>query len=132
VIEARDVIDYALKRRAVLADLAAGRISAAEACDAHPYLKLAARNYGEVAPAGCPVCADAALRRVYYVYGDALGTVAGQAKHLGELEALVARFGRFTVYQVEVCLDCGWNHLLRTFVLERDDPANPMQTAADG
>jgi hypothetical protein len=132
VIEARDVIDYALKRRAVLTGLAAGRIPPAEACDAHPYLTLAARHYGETVSATCPVCAGAGLRRVYYVYGDSLGSVAGQAKLAGELEALTRRFGQFNVYQVEVCLDCGWNHLLRTFVLVRDDAADPMPTAADG
>jgi Family of unknown function (DUF5318) len=133
VNEARDVIDFALKRRVVLADLAAGRVPPAEVCDAQPYLKLAARHYGEPASIGCPVCAGAGLRRVHYVYGDALGTVAGQAKHVAELRAMRARFDRFTVYQVEVCLDCGWNHLLRTFVLDRDDPtASSVPTAADG
>jgi uncharacterized protein DUF5318 len=136
VNEARDVIDFALKRRVVLADLAAGRVPPAEVCDAQPYLKLAARHYGEPASIGCPVCSGPGLRRVHYVYGDALGTVAGQAKHVRELRAMRSRFDQFTVYQVEVCLDCGWNHLLRTFVLDRDDPtastASSVPTAADG
>jgi hypothetical protein len=133
VSTARDVIDYALKRRALLTDLRAGRASLAEACDAHPYLKLAARHYGEDAGAPCPVCSGRGLRRVHYVYGDALGSVAGQAKHVRELEAMQDRYVRFSVYVVEVCRDCGWNHLLRTFVLGRDDSRDSgLPTAADG
>jgi hypothetical protein len=136
VSEPRDVIDYALRRRAVLSDVRAGRVRPAEVCDAQTYLKLAARHYGEAAPISCPICSGTGLRRVHYVYGDALGAVAGQAKHPAELDQLAQRFGRFTVYLVEVCADCGWNHLLRTFVLGRDDPgtstAPTARTAADG
>jgi hypothetical protein len=133
VSTARDVIDYALKRHAVLASVQAGRVARIEVCDAQPYLKLAARHYGELAPFGCPICNGSGLRRVHYVYGDVLGTIAGQAKHPRELEDLAQRFDGFTVYQVEVCNDCGWNHLIRTFVLGRDDPtASNMPTAADG
>jgi hypothetical protein len=133
VSPARDVIDYALKRRALLADLRAGRVSRAEACDAQPYLTLAAAHYGEDAGSACPVCSGAQLRRVHYVYGDSLGNVAGQAKHVRELELMQEKFSRFSVYVVEVCRDCGWNHLVRTFVLGRDGSSRSgLRTAADG
>jgi hypothetical protein len=133
VSTAHDVIDYALKRRAVLTDLRAGRVARSEVCDAHPYLTLAARHYGESAAEPCPVCHGKGLRRVHYVYGDALGTSAGQAKHVRELEAMQDRYPQFAVYVVEVCRDCGWNHLLRTFVLRRDDTRDAgLPTAADG
>jgi hypothetical protein len=129
----RDVVDFALKRHAVLGEVRAGRVRAAEVCDAQAYLKLAARNYGEPSGTACPVCDGPGLRRVHYVYGDKLGTIAGQAKHPGELVGLAERFAHFRVYLVEVCEDCGWNHLLRTFVLGHDDSATPsMPTAADG
>jgi hypothetical protein len=133
VSTARSVIDYALKRRALLADVRSGRASLAEACDAHPYLKLAARHYGEDAGTGCPVCNGTGLRYVHYVYGDALGNMAGQAKHVRELEFMQDRFREFSVYVVEVCRDCGWNHLIRTFVLGRDGTSDSgLPTAADG
>jgi hypothetical protein len=129
----RDVVDFALKRHAALEDVRAGRVRAAEVCDAQAYLKLAARNYGEPAGFACPVCEGPGLRRVHYVYGDKLATIAGQAKHPSELIALAQRFDHFRVYLVEVCDGCGWNHLIRTFALGRDDPASPtMPTAADG
>ncbi len=126
------MVDFALKRHAVLTDVRAGRVRPAEVCDAQAYLKLAARNYGELTGTACPVCEGPGLRRVHYVYGDKLGTVAGQAKHPVELEALAQRVTEFRVYLVEVCNDCGWNHLLRTFVLGRDKSAPPMPNAADG
>jgi hypothetical protein len=125
----RDVVDHALKRHAVLTGVLSGRIPVAEVCDAQAYLKLAARNYGQPAPSACPICASSELRRVNYVYGDKLGTIAGQAKHPAELEALAAKFTEFRVYLVEVCLGCGWNHLIRTFVLGRDDPADSSLSA---
>jgi hypothetical protein len=114
---ARDVVDYALKRRSRLRELATGRVSAAEVCDAHPHLLLAARHYGEPAPAPCPVCRRETLQHVHYVYGDELGQVAGQAKSSRELRLLSDRFPRFKVYRVEVCTNCRWNHLARSFVL---------------
>ncbi len=111
------LVDYALQRRALLGDIRAGRRSLTEACDAHPHLLLAARHYGETAPQNCPVCAKDSLRNVHYVYGDALGAVAGQAKSLRELELMQDVYREFDVYVVEVCSGCNWNHLVRTFVL---------------
>jgi len=114
------VVDYALKRRSRLHDYAAGRVSAAELCDAHPHLLLAARHYGEPAPQPCPICKRETLQNVHYVYGDELGQMAGQAKSTGELRLLTTRFPRFTVYRVEVCTHCRWNHLSRSFVLSNE------------
>lgn len=128
----RDVVDYALQRRAVLADIRSGRTSLAEACDAHPYLLLAARHYGEAAPVACAVCEKRHLRHVHYVYGDALGKSAGQAKSRGELAELARRFEEFDVYVVEVCPDCGWNHLIRSFVLGNPPQAPAFDSTADG
>ena len=124
----REVVEYALQRRAVLGDIASGRVSRADACDAHPYLLLAARHYGERTEIPCPVCDRRHQRHVHYVYGDELGKAAGQAKTRGELAELAHRLGEFDVYVVEVCTDCGWNHLIRSFVLGHPAEA----AAADG
>lgn len=126
-------MDHTLQRRAVLADLANGRVSLTDICDAHPYLQLAARHYGERSAQSCPVCRKASIRHVHYVYGDALGHSSGQAKSMGELAYLAGRLAEFDVYVVEVCQDCGWNHLLRSFVLGEDSrPHNERLSAADG
>lgn len=132
-VRPRDVVDYALQRRARLEHLRCGRASRLDACDAHPYLKMAARHHGEHVARRCPVCGSRGLRSVHYVYGDNLGHVSGQAKTRAEL-ARMARLRTFTVYAVEVCLDCSWNHLLRSFRLGVDDTTTRRSTsaAADG
>jgi hypothetical protein len=122
-------VEYALQRRAVLADVAGGRRARAEVCDAHPYLLLAARHYGEPVSVPCPVCERSHQLHVHYVYGDALGKAAGQAKSSAELAQLARSHAEFHVYVVEVCPDCGWNHLVRCFALgfgtRRTDDAVP-------
>ena len=125
----RDVVDYALQRRARLEDLRWGRMSRLDACDAHPHLKMAARHYGERRAGNCPVCGGPGLRSVHFVYGDNLGHVSGQAKTRAEL-ARMARLREFTVYAVEVCLDCSWNHLMRSFRLGAEPTSS--SAAADG
>jgi len=129
-VSQRDVIDYGLQRRALLGELASGRRTQAEACDAHPHLLLAAKHYGVPSPVACPVCDRRRQQHVHYVFGAALGKISGQAKSPGELAQLAGNHPEFDVYVVEVCPDCGWNHLIRSFVLGR--PADSALTAADG
>lgn len=113
----RSVVDYALQRRALLADLYAGRVSATEVCDATPYLQRAAKYHGERGTATCPVCRREPVWFVNYIYGDELKAAAGQAKATAELARLATSYGAFRVYVVEVCRGCGWNHLTHSFVL---------------
>lgn len=113
-------MDYTLQRRALLADLYAGRVSMLEVCDAHPYLQRAAKYHGEASEVTCPVCRRERLTLVNYVYGDELKTMSGQAKSGRELPRMAMDFGEFTVYVVEVCQSCGWNHLVMSYLLGRD------------
>lgn len=113
----RDVINYALQRRARLAQVRSGLVSSSEACDAHPHLLLAAQNYGSVSPAPCPICRGEGARIVRFVYGDELGQSAGQARSAGELERMDEAVEAVSVYLVEVCPACKWNHLIESFVI---------------
>ena len=113
----RSVVDYALQRRALLADVYAGRTGLFEVCDASPYLSRAAKYHGEATDQPCPVCRKERLFLVNYVYGDGLGHVSGQAKTEVELARMDAMQEEFSVYQVEVCRSCGWNHLDCSYVL---------------
>jgi hypothetical protein len=107
-------IDYALARRAVLRDLRAGRLTRIEVCDAHPELVRAGRNLGVPAESECPVCGADELRLVSYVYGDKLKTANGRCiGSAAELRKLGKSHDEFALYDVEVCCDCGWNHLRR-------------------
>ena len=113
----RSVVDYALQRRAVLADVHSGRTGLFEVCDASPYLSRAAKYHGEPTDSPCPVCRREKLTQVSYVYGDALGPVSGQAKTGPQLARMDAVQDEFSVYTVEVCRGCGWNHLVSSCVL---------------
>ena len=135
VKDRRHVVDYALQRRALLADLYAGRASATDVCDAHPYLQRAAKYHGEQSEAPCPACRKARLVHVNYVYGDQLKAINGQAKTIAELQTMVVDYAEFRVYTVEVCRACGWNHLTTSFVLGRgglagSTPATSRREAA--
>src|SRR3954449_1068837 len=113
----RSVVDYSLQRRAVLAGVYAGRTGLFEVCDASPYLSRAAKYHGQTTDVACPVCRKERLTLVNYVYGDHLGPTAGQAKTEAELARMDAVQEEFSVYTVEVCRSCGWNHLDASYVL---------------
>jgi hypothetical protein len=110
-------VDYSLQRRAVLAEVHSGRTGVFEVCDASPYLSRAAKYHGEATDAACPVCRRERQTLVSYVYGEHLGTIAGQAKTQAELARMDAMQEEFSVYAVEVCRGCGWNHLVSSYVL---------------
>ena len=105
------MIYYSLAKRATLADLFGGRLSTLDVCDAHPYLLRAARYHGEVGAADCPVCKREPLIYVNYVYGDELKDATGQVRGTVELPKMAREYADLTVYVVEVCRICGWNHL---------------------
>jgi hypothetical protein len=113
----RQVIDYALTRRATLAGLARGQIAAGDVCDAHPDLLRAAHHYGEVTEVRCPICRRNRLTRVTYAYGDELQHASGRARSSRSLQALGARYSQLRIYVVEVCQSCGWNHLAVSFMI---------------
>src|SRR5436305_13492473 len=120
----RAVVDYALARRATLANLATGRATAVDVCDAQAYLVRAARYHGEPVRDACPVCRRTSLARVNYTYGDCFrGDTNGRARTSEEIVALAREHAEFTVYVVEVCADCKWNHLVSSYVLGTGEPA---------
>ena len=108
------VTDYALARRAVLRDFRRGTLTRLDVCDAHPELMRAAQCIGVDLEDECPVCNAEHLRLVTYVYGDKLKAANGRAISTpDELAKLGKSCDEFACYDVEVCLDCKWNHLRR-------------------
>jgi len=110
----QSVTDYALARRAVLRDFQRGSLTRLEVCDAHPELMRAAQCIGTDLSDECPVCGAESLRLVSYVYGEKLKQANGRAiSTADELAKLGATCDEFACYDVEVCVDCRWNHLRR-------------------
>lgn len=126
------MIDYALARRATLADLFSGRASSMDVCDAHPYLLRAARYHGEPTATECPVCRRARLTHVTYTYGDCFRPeVNGRVRSTSQLAALAQEHPEFTVYVVEVCQECGWNHLVTSYLLGTGEPVRRRARARE-
>jgi hypothetical protein len=128
----RRIVDYSLRRRALLREVQAGRIGLYEVCDASPYLKNAARYHGEPTEVRCPVCRRENLTHVHYIYGDELKQSAGQARSRAELPLLAMTVSEFQVYVVEVCRGCDWNHLVEQYLLGRDVPAEDPDGTVPG
>jgi hypothetical protein len=110
----RGFIDYSLDKRATLLALFRGVV---DACDADPYLMRAAKYHGEKVDRKCPVCKKDSLVELRYTFGDQLGQFSGRIKNGDELNEMESEFGEFSVYVVEVCRECSWNHLCSTYLL---------------
>ena len=110
----RGFIDYSRDKRATLLALFRGVV---DACDADPYLMRAAKHHGEKADRKCPVCKKDSLVELRYTFGDQLGQYSGRIKSGDELLGMESEFGEFSVYVVEVCRQCSWNHLCSTYLL---------------
>lgn len=113
----RQVVDYALQRRALLAEVHSGRTGVTAVCDASPYLLRAAKFHGRASTTTCPVCRKEPLTLVSWVFGERLGAVSGSARMPEELVRLAATQDEFTVHVVEVCRTCSWNHLVQSYAL---------------
>ena len=110
-------VDYALQRRATLASLFTGLTTTTAVCDPDPYTLRAAKHHGEATERVCPVCRRETLVELNYTFGDELGQYSGRLKSRAELEPMAREHAEFSVYVVEVCTGCGWNHLVVSFVL---------------
>jgi Family of unknown function (DUF5318) len=110
-------VDYRLARNAIVSEFKKGRLSRLDVCDAHPELLRAAVNVGEDTQEDCPICEEAKVRLVSYVFGRGLPPSGRMVTSRSELRKL-ARGGRdLSCYIVEVCPRCSWNHLAQTIAL---------------
>ncbi len=132
----REWMSHALQRRATLEAMRRPQsvLNGLNPCDADPLLVRSALHHGTLAQRDCPVCASSRLIVLNYVFGDQLGQYSGRIKSTVELLEMETEFGEFKVRVVEVCPDCGWNHLIETFLLGdglRRKPPRRQQTAED-
>ncbi len=115
----RKTVDYSLQRRRTLEELrgALRTMVSHEALEADPMLIRAALHHGTLTDRRCPVNNCGRLLTLNYTFGDQLGQYSGRIKSEQELEEMENEYGEFTVYVVEVCTDCGWNHVIESYVL---------------
>ncbi|MGI8758898.1 MAG: DUF5318 family protein [Acidimicrobiales bacterium] len=122
-------VDYRLARQAAVSDFRKGRLARHEVCDAHHELLRAARNVGEESKQQCPICDDARVVLVTYVFGTRLPAGGRCVTTRTEMQRLARGSADRVAYVVEVCPGCGWNHLARTFPL---GPGRSPRSAPSG
>jgi hypothetical protein len=110
-------VDYRLARNLVVSEFRKGRLSRLDVCDAHPELLRAAVNVGEETREDCPICEEVRVRLVSYAFGTGLPPSGTCITSKGEFMKLTRRARNVTCYVVEVCPNCSWNHLARSFAV---------------
>lgn len=110
-------VDFRLVRQHTIAEYRRGRLARSDVCDAQRELLRNARHLGQPTGEPCPICEQGRLVHVTYVFGPRLPASGRCISSLGELARLARRATPLAAYVVEVCGDCSWNHLRRTFPL---------------
>lgn len=113
------VVDYTLAKQDVIRRYRTGRVPKSDICDAHPELIRAATSVGVDAAGKCPVCRERSLKRIAYAFGPSLRRYNGRICTPERMEMLLENHDEFVCYEVEVCIECHWNHLVKSFVTGR-------------
>jgi hypothetical protein len=108
-------VDYRLARQNALHAFKAGDLSRAEVCDAQTELLRNAEHCGPSIDEPCPVCNESRMHAVTYVFGARLPSGGRCITSRAEMLRLARRKAEYVAYEVEVCIDCRWNHLLRSY-----------------
>lgn len=127
----RHIVDHAISRQRALSAAVLAATGSSDALDPHPDLLRAAKHHGRPAGRPCPWCRGEGLVLLRYVYSDELGPYSGRIKTEAELDEMAPQYGFLDVYLVEVCPDCRWNHLLRTYVLGDGHQRRPHRRPPD-
>ena len=115
-------VDYRLARNAVVSEFRKGRLSRLDVCDAHPELLRAATNVGEETREDCPICEEAKVRLVSYVFGSRLPPSGTCVTTEHQMAKLSSGSRNLACYVVEVCPNCSWNHLAQSFAIGSGQP----------
>ena len=106
-------VEYRLARQTVIDYWKNGEIERENLCDAQPMLKRNAIHCGVLIGESCPICESGKIYYVTYVFGPRLPAHGRCISTKGELQRLNDRKSQLSAYVIEVCPDCGWNHLVR-------------------
>ena len=106
-------VEYRLARQTVIDYWKNGEIERENLCDAQPMLKRNAIHCGVLIGESCPICESGEIYYVTYVFGPRLPAHGRCISTKGEHQRLNDRKSQLSAYVIEVCPDCGWNHLVR-------------------
>ena len=112
------VVDYRLARNGIVKEFKRGRLTRLDVCDAQPELLRNAQHCGRPAAEPCPIC-EGAMVLVTYVFGSRLPASGRCITKLDELTKMDRAREERAAYVVEVCAECSWNHLVRSYPIGR-------------
>jgi hypothetical protein len=127
----RHVIDHALARREAILEIRRTAGFNFDGADTDPYLLRAAKYYGQTTERLCPICTKIILNELTYVYSVELGHASGKIVKPTELPRMATQYGFLSIYTVEVCQGCGWNHALVSYVLGDGNPRKAARKPRD-
>ncbi len=110
-------VDYRIARNATVKAWKDKQLGRLEVCDAQRELRRNAEFCGAATDRDCPVCTVEGLVEVTYVFGPYLPKHGRCVTTRKEMQRLQQRRSVSTGYVVEVCLECGWNHLIRRYTM---------------
>lgn len=117
----RGAVSYRLARQGVIDEVRRGRRPRHEVCDAQPELKRVADSCATLLDEPCPICETLALVVVTFAFGPGLPRSGRCLVDRREVARLRRGSSPVTCYLVEVCRDCGWNHVRASFPLSTAD-----------
>ncbi len=127
----RNVVDHALARREAILEIRRTAGFNFDGADTDPYLLRAAKYYGQTTDRLCPICRKTVLDELTYVYSVELGHASGKIVKPVELPKMATQYGFLSIYTVEVCQGCGWNHALVSYVLGDGNPRKAARKPKD-
>lgn len=127
----RHVVDHALARREAILEIRRTAGFNFDGSDTDPYLLRAAKYYGQTTDRLCPICSKITLNELTYVYSVELGHASGKIVKPTDLPRMATQYGFLSIYTVEVCQGCGWNHALVSYVLGDGNPRKAARKPRD-
>lgn len=106
-------IDFRSARERTILAYKTGAATRSEVCDAQPELMRNAVNCGVPSANRCPICGSNSMVEVLYVFGPRLPAGGRCIVTNKDMDRIRRWAGEFTAYDVEVCTECKWNHLVR-------------------
>jgi hypothetical protein len=113
----RGAVSYRLARQGVIDDVRRGRRPRHEVCDAQPELRRVAEACARELDEPCPICDEPGLVVVTFAFGPGLPLGGRCLADRLDVARIRRRPDGVTCYLVEVCRDCGWNHVRASFPL---------------
>ena len=108
-------VSYRLAKQRVITAVERGTKAQHEVCDAQPELRRVAHHHSSPISEDCPICGGDDLVAVTFAFGQGLPKSGRCVADRFEYDRLRGRGKPATIYLMEVCRQCWWNHLRESF-----------------